>query len=93
MPISNSTQEDGLPSDLAVVRIHLKPLRFLSLGSYERLNQKKHPATISQIMDQIKELIDLIDNLLDLLLIIELLILMALATRQRAQFLHAIQMN
>ena len=50
--ISNSTQEDGLPSDLAEVRIHLtatftrsEHLQFLSFGFYGKLNQEKIPAS------------------------------------------------
>ena len=53
-------------TDLAEVRIHLaptftrfEPLTFLSLGLYERLDQqKKIPATISQMKDQVKEIIE-----------------------------------
>ena len=63
----NNTQEDGLPSDLADVRIQLaltftrsEPRRFLSLGLYKRLNQEKVPATISQMKEQVKEIIELI---------------------------------
>ena len=53
-------------TDLAEVRIHLaptftrsEPLTFLSLGLYERLDQqKKIPATISQMKDQDKIIIE-----------------------------------
>ena len=52
-------------TDLAEVRIYLaptftrsEPLTFLSLVLCERLNQqKKIPATISQMKDQVKEII------------------------------------
>ena len=52
-------------TDLAEVRIHLaptftrfEPLTFLSLGLYERLDQqKKIPATIIQMKEQVKEII------------------------------------
>ena len=64
MPISNSTQENGLPSDLAEVRIYLaptftksEPLKFLYLWLHERLNQEKIPAMISQINGRVKEII------------------------------------
>ena len=65
MPISNSTQEDGLPSDLAEVGIHFaptftksKPLKFLSLGLYEKLNQENFFATISQINERVEDIIE-----------------------------------
>ena len=65
--LAYSTQEDGLPSDLAEHRIHLvptfsrsQPLIFLSLGLHERLNQEKIPATISQMNQQVKDIIELI---------------------------------
>ena len=53
-------------TDLAEVRIHLSltftksdPFPFLSLGLYGRLNQqKKIPATISHMMDQVKKIIE-----------------------------------
>ena len=58
-------QEDDIPSDFDEVRIHLaptftrsEPLRFLSLGLYERLNQVKIPATIHQMNQQVKEIIE-----------------------------------
>ena len=51
-------------TDLAEVRINLiptftisEPISFLSLGLYERLNQEKFPDTISQMKDQVKEII------------------------------------
>ena len=63
--LAYSTQEDGLPYDLAEHRIHLvptfsrsQPLIFLSLGLHERLNQEKIPATISQMNEQVKEIIE-----------------------------------
>ena len=60
-----SIQEDDLPFDLAEVRIHLaptftrsEPLRFFTLRLYERLNQERIPATISQMNEQVKEIIE-----------------------------------
>ena len=59
------TQEDGAPSYVAEVRIHFartftrsEPLRFLSLGLCERLNQEKIPAMISQMNQQVKDIIE-----------------------------------
>ena len=56
---------DSLPSDIAEVRIHLaptftrsKPLRSLSLGLHDRLNQEKIRATISQMKEQVKKIIE-----------------------------------
>ena len=61
----NSTQEHGLPFDLAEVRIHLaltftrsEPLRFLFWRLYERLNEKKNPASISQMNEKVKDIIE-----------------------------------
>ena len=58
-------QEDGLSSDLAEIRIHLaptftksEPLKLVSLGLHERLYQEKIPATIHQINERGKEIIE-----------------------------------